>query len=156
MIQSSQPISLKLTWSCFLLQRGLGFLGMNRYSALRSTGRPLSTASSSKQSWAAFLKLLNSFQMSNTSHFGASCSSITRVWSKVAFCLPAAQVKSFRLNTLPVERTLRGSACLLRRMRSSAPSKPSFSRELIKIRQLLMANTYNVDIIDECVLKTKA
>uniref|UniRef100_A0A8C7I1M6 Uncharacterized protein n=1 Tax=Oncorhynchus kisutch TaxID=8019 RepID=A0A8C7I1M6_ONCKI len=99
MIQSSQPISLKLTCSCFLWQRGLGFLasflprlvGNKSFflvrpnmrkkafslvclprrlkpSALRSTGRPRSKPSSSKQSWTVFLKFLNSFQMSNTSH----------------------------------------------------------------------------------------
>uniref|UniRef100_A0A4W5M9F4 Uncharacterized protein n=1 Tax=Hucho hucho TaxID=62062 RepID=A0A4W5M9F4_9TELE len=176
MIQSSQPISLKLTCSCFLWQRGLGFLAsflprmvgarrirrwVNRYSytnksrffvrpntrkkafslvclprrlkpvALRSTGRPRSKASSSKQSWTVLWKFLNSFQMSNTSHLGVLWSSMVRVWSSVAFCLPAAQVKSFRQKTLPVESALCGSASLFLRMRSSAPSNPSFSRELM-------------------------
>uniref|UniRef100_A0A4W5JY11 Uncharacterized protein n=1 Tax=Hucho hucho TaxID=62062 RepID=A0A4W5JY11_9TELE len=162
MIQSSQPISLKLTCSCFLWQRGLGFLasflprvvGNKSFflvrpnmrkkafslvclprrlkpSALRSTVRPRSKPSSSKQSWTEFLKFLNSFQMSNTSHLGVLCSLMVRVWSSVAFWLPATQVKSFRQKTLSVESALCGSASLFLSIRSSAPSNPSFSRELM-------------------------
>uniref|UniRef100_A0A3B3QN07 Uncharacterized protein n=1 Tax=Paramormyrops kingsleyae TaxID=1676925 RepID=A0A3B3QN07_9TELE len=117
-------ISLKKAFSLVCLPMRLN------PSVLGSTARPRSVASNSKQSWAMFLKFLNSFQMSNTSHFGASLSSITRDCSRVAFCLPAAQVKSFRLKT-PAERALRGSASRFRRTRSSAPNKPSFSRELM-------------------------
>uniref|UniRef100_A0A8C9X8W9 Uncharacterized protein n=1 Tax=Sander lucioperca TaxID=283035 RepID=A0A8C9X8W9_SANLU len=124
MIQSSQPISLKFTWSRL---RFLGPLKRSRFLLLpntrkkafsllvlpgranprvrRSMGRPprCSKASSSKHScWECWvLKPLKTFQMSNTSHLlpkppPPSTSSMVFIWSRAAGCLPDAQVYSFR------------------------------------------------------------
>uniref|UniRef100_A0A3P8U585 Uncharacterized protein n=1 Tax=Amphiprion percula TaxID=161767 RepID=A0A3P8U585_AMPPE len=164
MIQSSQPISLKLTWSRRRWQRGLvfttwcGFLAplkrsrfllrpnarkkafsllvrprREKPSERRSTGRPprSSTASSSRHSCCSgcCLDALKSFQTSNTSQRPPKpCSSSSvLVCSGVAFCLPE-QVSSFRQVELPSAR--RGSDRRFLRIRSSAPSSPSRSREL--------------------------
>uniref|UniRef100_A0A8C4LA02 Growth differentiation factor 5 opposite strand n=1 Tax=Equus asinus asinus TaxID=83772 RepID=A0A8C4LA02_EQUAS len=198
MIQSSQPMSLKLTCSAFLLQRALGFLvgrlpwrvasearrfrrWLNRYSytvlsswperALislknrsrflvrpntrnrafswtcravrskprprRSTARPRSQASSSRHSWAEFLKFRKSFQMSNTSQPDPSRPGTERTSSKAAGCRPLGQLDNFSW----AARLLLGAPGLavsedfFRKIRSSAPSSPSFSRAL-------MSNTY--------------
>uniref|UniRef100_A0A2K6SXJ9 Growth differentiation factor 5 opposite strand n=1 Tax=Saimiri boliviensis boliviensis TaxID=39432 RepID=A0A2K6SXJ9_SAIBB len=180
MIQSSQPMSLKLTCRAFRLQRALRFLlgrlpwrvasgarrfrrWLNRYSytvlsswperALislknrsrflvrpntrnrafswtcraarskprprRSTARPRSQASSSRHSWAEFLKFRKSFQMSNTSQPDPS--------------RPGTERTSTR--PPPGAAGLAVSEGFFRKIRSSAPSSPSFSRAL-------MSNTY--------------
>ncbi|KAJ1076387.1 hypothetical protein K5549_002427 [Capra hircus] len=197
-IQSSQPMSLKLTCSAFRLQRALGFLlgrlpwrvargarrfrrWLNRYSytvlsswperALislknrsrflvrpntrnrafswtclaarskprlrRSMARPRSQASSSKHSWAEFLKLRKSFQMSNTSQPEPSRPGTERTSNKAAGCRPLGQLDSFSwaARPLPGATGLAASKGFFRKIRSSAPSSPSFSRAL-------MSNTY--------------
>uniref|UniRef100_H0WG76 Growth differentiation factor 5 opposite strand n=1 Tax=Otolemur garnettii TaxID=30611 RepID=H0WG76_OTOGA len=197
MIQSSQPMSLKLTCSAFRLQRALRFLlgrfpwrvasgarrfrrWLNRYSytvlsswperALislknrsrflvrpntrnrafswtcraarskprprRSTARPRSQASSSRHSWAKFLKFRKSFQMSNTSQPDPSRPGTERTSSKAAGCRPLGQLDSFSWAARPLGAAgLALSEDFFRRIRSSAPSSPSFSRAL-------MSNTY--------------
>uniref|UniRef100_A0A2K6NEN5 GDF5 antisense RNA 1 n=1 Tax=Rhinopithecus roxellana TaxID=61622 RepID=A0A2K6NEN5_RHIRO len=198
MIQSSQPMSLKLTCSAFRLQRALRFLlgrlpwrvasgarrfrlWLNRYSytvlsswpdrALislknrsrflvrpntrnrafswtcraarskprprRSTARPRSQASSSRHSWAEFLKFRKSFQMSNTSQPDPSRPGTERTSSKVAGCRPLGQLDSFSWAARPPPGAadLAVSEGFFCKIRSSAPSSPSFSRAL-------MSNTY--------------
>uniref|UniRef100_A0A8C5K1W4 Predicted gene 15557 n=1 Tax=Jaculus jaculus TaxID=51337 RepID=A0A8C5K1W4_JACJA len=198
MIQSSQPMSLKLTCSAFRLQRALrGLLGLlpclvasgarrfrrwlNRYSytvlsswperALislkkrslflvrpntrnrafswtcraarskprprRSTARPRSQASSSRHSWAEFLKFRKSFQMSNTSQPDPSRPGTERTSSKAAGCRPLGQLDSFSWAARPPlgATGLAVSKGFFRKILSSAPSSPSFSKAL-------MSNTY--------------
>uniref|UniRef100_A0A8D2NGX2 Uncharacterized protein n=1 Tax=Zonotrichia albicollis TaxID=44394 RepID=A0A8D2NGX2_ZONAL len=152
-IQSSQPISLKFTWRAFLLHLAFRFLvGLlpflsswpdlalislknkslffvlpntkNRAfsltclpvllnpTLLRSTALPLSKVSSSKHKLTKFLKFLKSFQMSNTSHLG------------VSVMLTVRESKS-------VEAYFQVSEGFFLNIRSSAPSKPSFSNALM-------------------------
>uniref|UniRef100_A0A3B5BCI1 Uncharacterized protein n=1 Tax=Stegastes partitus TaxID=144197 RepID=A0A3B5BCI1_9TELE len=155
MIQSSQPISLKLTWSRrrFLAPLDTVLLSWSRFllrpnarkkafsllvlprrekpSERRSAWRPprSSTASSSRHSCCSggCLEALNSFQTSNTSHrLPKPCtSSSVLVCSSVGFCLPE-QVSSFRWAEPP--SALRGSDTRFLRIRSSAPSSPSRPR----------------------------
>uniref|UniRef100_A0A8D0FGW5 Uncharacterized protein n=1 Tax=Strix occidentalis caurina TaxID=311401 RepID=A0A8D0FGW5_STROC len=79
---------------------------------LRSTALPLSKVSSSKHKLTKFLKFLKSFQMSNTSHFGVSVILTGRESRSVAAYFHVSE--GFFLN-----------------IRSSAPSKPSFSNALM-------------------------
>uniref|UniRef100_A0A8C5SWR6 Uncharacterized protein n=1 Tax=Laticauda laticaudata TaxID=8630 RepID=A0A8C5SWR6_LATLA len=153
-IQSSQPISLKFTWSNFLLHFAFKFLfGRFPYLAfislknkslffvlpntkkrafsltclpvllnptiLKSTGFPFSKASSSKHTLLKFLKFLNTFQMSNTSHFAVSMMLTVRDSTRMDACLLGVQLDSFQI-----------SAFFLK-IRNSAPSKPSFSSALM-------------------------
>uniref|UniRef100_A0A3B5MPW6 Uncharacterized protein n=1 Tax=Xiphophorus couchianus TaxID=32473 RepID=A0A3B5MPW6_9TELE len=135
MIQSSQPMSLKLTWSRrrgFLAPLGGGTVLLssrfllfpntrrNAFSLLvlpgrakprvcRSSGRPprCSRASSSKHScW----------------------SSTVLDWSRAAFCRPEAQLYSFNQGTEPPSAAATETSFL--RMRSSAPRSPSRSRDM--------------------------
>uniref|UniRef100_A0A3Q1F625 Uncharacterized protein n=1 Tax=Acanthochromis polyacanthus TaxID=80966 RepID=A0A3Q1F625_9TELE len=161
MIQSSQPISLKLTWSRRRWQRGGGFLApltvllswpdralislkkafsllvrlrREKPSKRRSTGRPprSSTASSSRHSCfsGCCLDVLKNFPTSNTSQRPPKpCrSSSVLVCSSIVFCLPE-QVSSFSQVEPPSAH--RGSDGRFLRIRSSAPSSPSRSRELM-------------------------
>uniref|UniRef100_A0A674GZU6 Growth differentiation factor 5 opposite strand n=1 Tax=Taeniopygia guttata TaxID=59729 RepID=A0A674GZU6_TAEGU len=79
---------------------------------LRSTALPLSKVSSSKHKLTKFLKFLKSFQMSNTSHLG------------VLVMLTVRESKS-------VEAYFHVSEGFFLNIRSSAPSKPSFSNALM-------------------------
>uniref|UniRef100_A0A8C0XNU7 Growth differentiation factor 5 opposite strand n=1 Tax=Castor canadensis TaxID=51338 RepID=A0A8C0XNU7_CASCN len=103
----------------------------------RSTARPRSQASSSKHSWAEFLKFRKSFQMSNTSQPVPSRPGTERTSSKAAGCWPLGQLDSFSwaVRPPPGPTGLAVSEGFFRKIRSSAPSNPSFSRAL-------MSNTY--------------
>uniref|UniRef100_A0A8D0H9I3 Uncharacterized protein n=1 Tax=Sphenodon punctatus TaxID=8508 RepID=A0A8D0H9I3_SPHPU len=79
---------------------------------LKSTGLPLSKASSSKHKLAEFLKFLKSFQMSKTSHLGVSRILTVRESKRTDACFQVSE--GFFL-----------------KMRSSAPNKPSFSKALM-------------------------
>uniref|UniRef100_A0A670IIP6 Uncharacterized protein n=1 Tax=Podarcis muralis TaxID=64176 RepID=A0A670IIP6_PODMU len=89
-------------------------------TVLKSTGLPLSKASSSKHKLAEFLKFLKSFQMSKTSHFAVSKMLTVRESKRMDACLLMEQLNSFQL-----------SEGFFLKIRSSAPSKPSFSNALI-------------------------
>uniref|UniRef100_A6PWY0 Predicted gene 15557 n=2 Tax=Mus TaxID=862507 RepID=A6PWY0_MOUSE len=103
----------------------------------RSTARPRSQASSSRHSCAEFLKFRKSFQMSNTSQPDPSRPGTERTSSKAAGCRPLGQLDSFSWATRPLLGTagLATSKGFFRKIRSSAPNSPSFSKAL-------MSNTY--------------
>uniref|UniRef100_A0A8C6R6Z8 Predicted gene 15557 n=1 Tax=Nannospalax galili TaxID=1026970 RepID=A0A8C6R6Z8_NANGA len=103
----------------------------------RSTTRPRSQASSSRHSWAEFLKFRKSFQISNTSQPYPSRPGTERTSSKAAGCLLLGQLDSFSWTARPPLGTtgLAVSKGFFRKILSSAPSSPSFSRAL-------MSNTY--------------
>uniref|UniRef100_A0A3Q3G6E9 Uncharacterized protein n=1 Tax=Labrus bergylta TaxID=56723 RepID=A0A3Q3G6E9_9LABR len=153
MIQSSQPISLKFTWSRRRLHRAplaagarrilllswpdLALISLKKAFSLlllpgranprarRSTGRP------PLSSWFCWiLKPLKTFHMSNTSHLLPNppppCrSSTVLVCSRAAGCLPEAQVYT----AADPKKALRGSDRRFLRMRNSAPRSPSRSRD---------------------------
>uniref|UniRef100_A0A8C1K1E7 Uncharacterized protein n=1 Tax=Cyprinus carpio TaxID=7962 RepID=A0A8C1K1E7_CYPCA len=145
MIQSSQPISLKLTCNCFRLHLCLGFLGgfftrgngarrirrwVKRYSP-RFFVRPNTT----KKAFSLFC-LPTRPRPSNR-----KSSLMYRVCSRMGVCLPEAQVYSLKAAMPSINVTLRKSVCFFRRMRNSAPNRPSFSIELILKSLLCFLNT---------------
>uniref|UniRef100_A0A673GSH0 Secreted protein n=1 Tax=Sinocyclocheilus rhinocerous TaxID=307959 RepID=A0A673GSH0_9TELE len=136
MIQSSQPISLKLTCNCLRLHLCLGLLGgffprgsgarrirrwVKRYSP-RFFVRPNTT----KKAFSLFC-LPARPRPSNRK----SSRLISRVCSRTGMCLPEAQEYSLKATMPSVNVALRKSMCFFRRMRSSAPNRPSCSIELM-------------------------
>lgn len=100
-------------------------------TVLRSTALPLSKVSSSKHKLTKFLKFLKSFQMSNTSHFGVSVILTVRESSSVAACLLVEQLNNFTWEVFPEEWDFHVSEGFFLSIRSSAPSRPSFSNALM-------------------------
>uniref|UniRef100_A0A3B3X718 Uncharacterized protein n=1 Tax=Poecilia mexicana TaxID=48701 RepID=A0A3B3X718_9TELE len=168
MIQSSQPMSLKLTWSRRRWQRGLDLAawccGRTREGARRGfltvllSSRFLLFPNARRNAFSLLVlpsrakpRVRRSSgrppRCSRASSSKHSCcpprrSSTVLDWSRAAFCRPEAQLYSFNQGTEPPSAAATETGFL--RMRSSAPRSPSRSRELIdetEVRSLFLLTT---------------
>uniref|UniRef100_A0A3P9QCX2 Uncharacterized protein n=1 Tax=Poecilia reticulata TaxID=8081 RepID=A0A3P9QCX2_POERE len=151
MIQSTQPMSLKLTWSRRRWQRGLdlatwGFLAPLGGGTVLLSSRFLLFPNARRNAFSLLVlpgrakpRVRRSSgrppRCSRASSSKHSCwflnprSSTVLDWSRAAFCRPEAQLYSFNQGTEPPSAAATETGFL--RMRSSAPRSPSRSRELI-------------------------
>uniref|UniRef100_A0A3P9IEJ5 Uncharacterized protein n=1 Tax=Oryzias latipes TaxID=8090 RepID=A0A3P9IEJ5_ORYLA len=157
MIQSSQPISLKLTCRCFLWQRCLGFpcwfLVKDGMGSSRTLFVPLAAGARLIRRWVNRSRLLllpkakrkafslfvlprrenpkvrrsmgRPLRCSSASNSKQSC------WEKILLMSNTSHLLLCVLNQSSPLEAMRGSDLGFLRIRSSAPSSPSSSKELM-------------------------